>query len=87
MRTARRRTAPRRVTSRGILARRQQTAEVYKSVVEALVAAVMDGFNATVFAYGQTSSGKARARGAVRRSAFQRQSPPALPLSSRACLD
>lgn len=32
--------------------------EIYETVVQPLILSTIDGFNATVFAYGQTSTGK-----------------------------
>jgi kinesin family protein 5 len=32
--------------------------QVYKTAVEPIVESVLDGYNGTIFAYGQTSSGK-----------------------------
>ena len=32
--------------------------QVYKRAVEPIVESVLDGYNGTIFAYGQTSSGK-----------------------------
>ena len=34
------------------------TSQIYEEVCESLVSSVTDGFNGTIFAYGQTSSGK-----------------------------
>ncbi|KAJ1982596.1 hypothetical protein H4R35_000222 [Dimargaris xerosporica] len=36
----------------------QTTAEVFDSVAQDIISSTMDGFNGTIFAYGQTSSGK-----------------------------
>lgn len=36
----------------------QSTREIYEHTASPLIAQVVNGFNATLFAYGQTSSGK-----------------------------
>ena len=42
----------------GVFEEDQMQADVYARVAEERVAAVLNGFNATILAYGQTGSGK-----------------------------
>lgn len=41
-----------------ILSQEKTNADVYEQVVHPIITSVMAGYNGTVFAYGQTSSGK-----------------------------